>query len=212
MDATINALVVAPHADDEVFGCGGTIAKWSARGVFFYLAIMTIGTGGTDVARYNQCLRSSALLGIQKTDVLCYGKDSFLDTVPQADFVKQLDKILDERVYNWVFIPYPSQHKDHKVTHEICLAALRLGQHEPCNVLMYEYTYPYYDIPGGKLYVDISSTIAKKLQALGTYKACLRNYPHPASYEAMQIVAKMRGYAIQVNYAEMFHVIQMLEY
>ncbi|WP_058369821.1 PIG-L deacetylase family protein [Psychrobacter sp. ENNN9_III] len=36
-----NVLVVAPHADDEVLGCGGTIAKHVRHGDNVYVAIMT---------------------------------------------------------------------------------------------------------------------------------------------------------------------------
>jgi LmbE family N-acetylglucosaminyl deacetylase len=75
---------------------------------------------------------------------------------------------------------------------------------------MYEYTYPDYSTPGGKLYVDITDTFYKKVQAISTYKSWVRQFPHPCSPMAAQIVAEMRGLAIQANYAEMFHVVQMI--
>ena len=36
-------LVIAPHPDDEVLGCGGTIKKYSKRGNEVYLCIVTKG-------------------------------------------------------------------------------------------------------------------------------------------------------------------------
>ena len=36
-----NILIISPHADDEVLGCGGTIAKYVKLGYFVYIAILT---------------------------------------------------------------------------------------------------------------------------------------------------------------------------
>jgi len=38
-----NILVVAPHCDDEILGCGGTISKHIANGNHVYVAIVTNG-------------------------------------------------------------------------------------------------------------------------------------------------------------------------
>jgi LmbE family N-acetylglucosaminyl deacetylase len=205
-----NILVIAPHADDEAFGCGGTIAKWTSEGSTAKLVVMGVGIGKPDELRFHECMKASGILGFYHTTQLFPKEDASLDTIPQKIIVQQLDEILDNDRYNYVFIPCPSHHKDHKVTYEASMAALRLGAHPSCNVLMYEYPYPDYSISGGKFYVDISKTINKKLQAIAAYQSCIKKYPHPASSEAAENVATMRGMAIQVRYAEMFHVIQMI--
>ena len=38
-----NILVLAAHPDDEVLGCGGTIAKYSKEGHFIHVAFMSDG-------------------------------------------------------------------------------------------------------------------------------------------------------------------------
>jgi len=211
VDNTTKILVIAPHADDESFGCGGTIAKWAYKGAYTHLVVMAIGEGCPDEIRYEECMNASYILGIKQVTVLFNTYEAKLDTLAQKSIVTELDRVIDEHPYSYIFIPYPSHHKDHKITHEASLAALRLGAHVHIpNILMYEYTYPDYSTPGGKFYVDITGTCHKKIQAISTYKSRIRQFPHPCSPLAAQTLAEMRGLAIQANYAEMFHVIQMI--
>ena len=60
-------LIIAPHPDDEVLGCGGTIAKHASEGDDVYLCIVTktyppewtedeIGTRRDEVLRANEIL------------------------------------------------------------------------------------------------------------------------------------------------------------
>jgi len=205
-----NILVIAPHADDEAFGCGGTVAKWVDMGARAELVVMAVGMGVQDETRLIECAAASMVLGFKSATHLFPKKEARLDTVPMRKIVTKLDRIIHSDTYDYVFIPYPSHHKDHKITHEASIAALRLGAHYPTNVLMYEYTYPDYNISGGKFYVDISGTIDRKLKAIATYESWVREAPHPASLDAAMTVARMRGLAIQVDCAEMFHVVQMI--
>ena len=34
-------LILSPHADDEVLGCGGTISKYSKKGHDIYVLVLT---------------------------------------------------------------------------------------------------------------------------------------------------------------------------
>jgi len=49
--AGASALVIAPHPDDETFGCGGTVAALAASGVDVFVQVIvqhSINTGGPD--------------------------------------------------------------------------------------------------------------------------------------------------------------------
>src|SRR5208283_1519588 len=48
--AAESVLVLAPHMDDEVIGCGGTLAKHAARGASITVAFLTDGAAGGTVA------------------------------------------------------------------------------------------------------------------------------------------------------------------
>lgn len=39
----MNVLVFAPHADDEILGCGGTIARHVGEGDVVYVCVVTRG-------------------------------------------------------------------------------------------------------------------------------------------------------------------------
>jgi LmbE family N-acetylglucosaminyl deacetylase len=47
-------LVIAPHADDDVLGCGGLLAKLAARGAAIHVLFLTDSSGGTEVTEHQQ--------------------------------------------------------------------------------------------------------------------------------------------------------------
>ena len=59
-------LVIAAHPDDEVLGCGGSIAKWSQKGNDVHILIMAEGATSRDVER-NPNLKKSELLHLRKS-------------------------------------------------------------------------------------------------------------------------------------------------
>ena len=54
------------------------------------------------------------------------------------------------------------------------------------------------------VYVDVTATMEKKLDAMRCYALELREMPHPRSIEGLRIIARERGLAIGVEYAEAF--------
>ena len=50
LDRIERALVLAPHPDDEVLGCGGTIARLTALGRHVEVAVVTRGTARLAIA------------------------------------------------------------------------------------------------------------------------------------------------------------------
>jgi len=140
------------------------------------------------------------------------GAERLQDMTPQYHLIDAIESVIRIRKYDVVFMPYPSHHQDHIAIHQACLAALRPGTFQPDIILMYEYTYPTWVVPDqidGRFFVDISDTIAKKINAIEAYKSQLRGADNPVSSEAACIMAITRGYSIGVQYAEMFYVIQM---
>ena len=75
LDGVERVLCVAPHPDDEVFGCGGLLAALAQRGCVVHVVILTCGQQGAaerpggDAAalgatRREESLRAAAELGI----------------------------------------------------------------------------------------------------------------------------------------------------
>ena len=146
----MNILVIAPHADDEVLGCGGLIARRAAAGAWVHVAVLGLGgvkQRGTTiqssliVVRERELHRAAEVLGVQKTTVLFEGRDMRMDTEPMLNVVTALDGLLDDMAYDEVYLPYASVNHDHQVTYRAMLAALRpaTGRPAPPFVAAYEY-------------------------------------------------------------------------
>ena len=93
-------LVVAAHADDEVLGCGGTLARHRANGDEVSVVFMTDGVGSrSPSSRDEEKKRLSAAhnalknLSIKDTHQLSF-PDNKMDTVPLLEIVKSVEKIL----------------------------------------------------------------------------------------------------------------------
>lgn len=206
-----NALVIAPHADDETFGCGGTIAKMKDAGIYTNVVVMCKPEASRKIEFRNAC----EVLGVDTFDGLNHNMDGIMDKYPIKIFVSQIESCLDfKEGYDYVFIPYPSHHQDHKITYQACIAALRPGgiDRQPHAVLAYEYSYPEWDEfdSKGYLYVSIDAYWDEKKAAMEAYKTQLKDHPHPVSVEAYYKLAGLRGLAIG-GFAERFNIIKMRE-
>src|SRR5690349_18236372 len=72
-------LVIAPHADDETFGCGGTMAKAKALGAQVYVMVVSVADLDhyseehafvTGVQRASEFRRAMDVIGIDGADLL----------------------------------------------------------------------------------------------------------------------------------------------
>jgi N-acetylglucosamine malate deacetylase 1 len=220
----MSVLVVAPHADDEVLGCGGLIAKRVAQGQ--EVQVVVCGIGGlrqrgltampTISERRDELEAAGQALGVAGTSVLFCGQDMRLDTLPRLTLVSALDAVLDLRPYTEIYLPAPSVNHDHRVVHEAMLSALRPTVARPAlrRICAYEYAlsgWPHATGDGGNFYVDITATLAQKLTALACYQTQARPFPHPCSQGAVVALANYRGLECGLAVAEMFYILREVE-
>jgi len=208
------ALVIAPHADDETFGCGGTILKMAEHDIKTTVVVIC----KPDETRREEFYKASKILRVFNSGMLFENVDGTLDTVPQKELVTNIEMCLDyefpdNRGFDYVFIPYPSHHQDHKAVYNAAIAALRPGarEYQPRAILAYEYVYPNWSEfkHEGKLFVDITAEKLLKTMAMDAYASQQHRYPHPISTESYLTLAAARGLATGCVYAEMFYIIQM---
>ncbi|MFN7973933.1 MAG: PIG-L deacetylase family protein [Acidobacteriota bacterium] len=216
----MNILIVAPHADDEVLGCGGMIARRRREGHDVRVVVASNGDvtrlgvpKASAAARMTQMQEAAQILGIAVPDVLFPGAENKLDSVPILDVVSRLDQVVVQTDWDQVFIPYPSHHQDHRVVHDACLSALRpRGRRGPCLIALYEYAYVgATPLPGGRYYVDVTDTFETKRAAFAAYATEACAAPHPLSFEAMETLARMRGIEAGAALAELFYVLKMVD-
>ena len=217
----MKVLVISPHPDDEVLGCGGTIAKYLNEGVDVFLCIVT---KAYTPEWSNQFLRNrpkeiqnvNRILGIKKTYLLDFPTVK-LDTIPQKDLNDALANVVNKIKPNIVYIPSKGDlNKDHRIVFECALTALRPITHKVGRILTYE---TLSETEWGRpiesfapnVYIDISDTFNKKIESMKAYKSEIRKYPHPRSIKGIEILARKRGFEIGVEYAEAFMLIREIK-
>lgn len=214
-------LIIAPHPDDEVLGCGGTIARHSKNGDDVHLYIITEAytpdwTEEFIENRNKEIKEACKILGIKKTHLLALPTVK-LDTLPQKELNEKISKIITEVKPDILYIPFGGDvNKDHRLVFEACLVAARPVGSRIKRILCYE---TLSETEWGKeirpfipnVYVDISETFEKKLEAMKAYGSELKSYPHPRSLEIIKASAKKRGSEAHMKFAEAFMLIREIE-
>jgi len=209
-------LVIAAHPDDELLGCGGTVALHAQNGDSVWSVIMCEGgslrnVNQSDKGEHHANL-AAKVLGVKKVCLLNF-PDQRLDTFTLTDIVTPLEKIVAELKPNIVYCQFGGDiNRDHELLFKALMVAVRPTV--TCIEAVYafdtasstEWAFPRSFIPD--TWVDISSTLDKKLEAMSCYKSELREYPHPRSIEGLKYKAHSWGNQACMNAAEVFMTIR----
>ena len=217
----MNILVIAPHPDDEVLGCGGTIAKHVSMGDSVYVCIVTKGCeplfSQDSVEKVmDECKKADALLGVKETIFLNFPA-AMMEEVPRYKlndaFIKTIQKIKPEIVY----LPHRGDMQlDHKMTVDAAMVALR-PKYDHMVKIIYAYetlSETGWDVPNTvnefipNVYNDITEYIDKKVKALQKFTTQLAEFPNPRSIETIEALAKFRGNTVSIPYAEAFMLLR----
>ena len=222
-------LVVTSHPDDEVLGCGGTIARLALEGQDVYIAIL--GEGIT--SRYQQreqadralveALRARSLQTVE----LLGAKDLFMhnlpdnrfDTVPMLDIVKIIEELVNKWHPHTIYTHHGGDlNIDHVLVHRAVLTATRPRSEQPVKEI-YAFEVPsstdwafqqFQPVFRPNVFVDISTTLDLKVRAMELYESEARPFPHPRSAEALQAIARRWGSAIGCEAGEAFELIRAI--
>nr|DAG54608.1 MAG TPA: LMBE-RELATED PROTEIN, DEACETYLASE, ROSSMANN FOLD, ZINC-DEPENDENT.8A [Caudoviricetes sp.] len=205
-------LVIAPHADDEVLGCGGYLLHQSKLGAEIRIIIATIG--GTDTRQpFADRLREFRnVCDFLNADgkYMYPNKDAVLETELCFDITTKLDKEIDEFRPNEIFLNCLSRHQDHIRLYHCAMASLRLREgYKPDFVALYEYPFSTdsFELPnGGKAYHDISDNIEEKVKLFSFYSSQIRKSPSPLNDKGIKSLAAVRGVEAGLDYAELFYI------
>lgn len=223
MESPYVVLVVAAHPDDDVLGCGGTMAKLSAAGHAVHVLTMADGVSARASgpaaaapelleARNAAASKAAAILGCASMETRPL-RDNRLDGVDLLDVVKLIEDHIDRLQPSVVFTHHSGDlNVDHQVVHEAVLVACRPVPGQTVKNLYF------FEVPSAtewrvsgtpfqpNHFVDISATLAKKCEALGAYEDEMRPFPHARSIKAVEALATWRGATVGVNAAEAFMV------
>jgi N-acetylglucosamine malate deacetylase 1 len=217
-------LVVAAHPDDEVLGCGGTLAQLAAAGASVHVAFLADGVGArgpTDTAavsereaRRGAATEAARILGVKSVEH-CELPDNRLDTVALLDVVQVVEEWVARHSPDTVVTHHGGDlNVDHRRAHQAVITACRPQPGRSVErVLCFEVpSSTEWQAPGSgapftpNLFVDIAAEWSLKRKALTAYATEMRPWPHSRSYEAVEHLVRWRGASIGREAAEAFVV------
>lgn len=229
-------LVVTPHADDETYGCAGSIARIKALGGEVYVVLATAGnvahfadeddgrttklvTNQTRLREFESVMR---LLKVDEWDVLFTDDATHLalDTVPRRELVRLLEadgKLAIDRVRpTMVMMPARSYNQDHEALYAASITATRPGvpsqRHVVPLVLAYDNTSLFWSFGHERFhatcYIDISDYLGVKIQAMRLHASQVRPPIYHGSPESLELATRLRGREVSVEAAEGFSVLR----
>lgn len=201
-------LIVSPHRDDEVLGCGGLLAKYPDD---CYVVVLA----DSDETRKSEFKEAQSLLGYKY-----YFSFGFTDGYVGADTRKLttlLDNLVNDVQPDELYLPFPSTHQDHIAAYEagIRTSRLSMGSEHWFTPNIYVYDVAAYDLnlyqTGLKWdrFLSLSEAeIDKKVSAIGMYGSQLVEGVHPVN--GIKEIARALGASRQVSYAEQFAVVRQV--
>ena len=222
-------LVVAPHADDETIGMGGTIARHAHSGNKVTVVVLTghgleaphpIWPPETWSVVRDELKAACEIMNVSRI---------ILEEIPAVGVADQpvwkLNKVVSDIIRDVspdiLYVPFLNDlHKDHRECFHAFSVTWRpyLGfAHGIKSVYAYEtlsethLNFPYVEqgfFPN--VFVDISDYLEIKLKAADCYKSQIKPFPDPRSLETIKALATWRGASIGVRAAEAFVVVRQI--
>ena len=216
-------LIIAAHPDDEILGCGGTIAKLKETNdinvLFMTNGVSSRGGNKKDIIkRKKACLNLFKYLSLP-TPAFFNFPDNQMDKVPLLKIVKKIEKKIRYLKPETIITHYSHcLNIDHRMTFEAVITACRpINNLSVKKILSFEVqSSTDWALFKGKnfqpnYFVDISNHIKKKIKLIKFYKDELRNYPHSRSIYSIKSLASIRGVSCGVKYAEAFYLNRLLD-
>lgn len=219
-------LVIAPHVDDDVLGCGGVMSRLSEGSAEVFVSVMTSGNAGDPelfpiegtLKGRREAKESHAVLGVKETYFFDFPAPR-LDTYPSYKISIAIEEQIRDLGVDTIFVPHRGDiHKDHRVIFEAALVAARPVKNIPVRrIFTYEtlseteWSPPYGDaVFCPNVFVEISEkNLEAKVEAFLCYSPPRRQEsPHPRSIDGIKNLARFRGAAITSPYAEAFGLIR----
>jgi len=219
-------LVLAPHMDDEVFGCGGTLALAAAAQSEVRVVFITDGSRGYDPARVaslapqERAEFEGALVGTRKTEsrragsTLGFSEPVFLD-LPDGRAAKakggaeRLAQAIGEQSPEVVFLPFPADsHPDHRATNLLfaeAAAAAGLGPMVQC------WGYETWTPLVANTFVDVTDVMERKRSAMAMFESQNAEVDYPRAIEALNAYRALAA-GLARAYVEAFFVETLDEY
>jgi len=221
-------LIVAAHPDDEILGCGGTVARLVKEGFSAYCLILGEGVTSRDKQRdpkrrqkmlnnlKKHAHKANRIIGVKK--LFMYDlPDNRFDSVQFLDIVKIIESIKNSIKPHIIFTHHSKDlNIDHQITYKAVITATRPLVKETVKeiysfevISSSEWNFP--EVFSPAVFFNISDTIGLKLKALKEYKSEIKTWPHPRSLRGVKICAELWGMKSGLGFAEAFKCVRYMK-
>lgn len=213
-------MVFAPHPDDDIIACGGSIAKHVQKGHHVSIVYLSSGEAGSlsyvpeDLAKIREAeaARAAGLLGVADL-IFLSNPDGYISFTRET--LEIIIRLIRSKKPTKVYLPHENESVlDHQQTHrlvwEACKRAAGPWFHDcgkeswsVSSMLAYEVWTPLQNVT---LAEDISDFISVKLAALREHQSQLADIAYD---EAIEGLNRYRGITIGAGkYCECFQIIK----
>ena len=197
-------LVIAPHPDDEVLGVGGTISRFAENDIEVSVLIIS---GHLPPLYDEEAFRITKAEAKKSFKIMKVSNWKFLEIpattlhqIPVAELNSKINNFLNFINPDWVFLPFPDRHIDHRTIFDASVVSCRPNNENfPKTVLAYEtLSETHWNVPGVEpafipdLFINITKSIEQKKEALNSYESQIKNNS-TRSIDACMALAKFRG-------------------
>ena len=216
-------LVISPHTDDELFGCGGTLLGLKEN---HSIKIVVMSCSDRYLRHLNRMVSKeeqweefkSCASMISNESPVAYPIHNRLEEEHIYKAVGWLDNVIEEYNPTTILIPEPSYHQEHQITYKLSIAACRptYGKNSLENIMLYEIpTNTWSGVESfykPNVYVDISNFIDKKIEIFQkTYKIqYTKEKRNKLGEDGIVSHAKYRGIECGQNYSESFMTLKSI--
>lgn len=217
-------LIISAHADDEILGMGGTIARLSkVESIELHWLIVTKiwAPKWTEdkISNRKEAIQSIVRQTKLRAPIVWEYRDNCLDQYPINELQEKLIEVLDLIKPNVVYLPSPW---DFNFEHRLVFDLVEMSTKA--------YYSPYieeiiaYEIPSSSdaafatyrsflpnMYINVEDEISEKIKLINAYETEMHDFPHPRSEEYVKALAQKRGGEAGLKYAEAFHLLRRIE-
>lgn len=216
-----SALVLEPHPDDLVIGCGGLTQKLVAQGAKVHCLLMSEVpphyrkiydesgnyTSYDGPARMMEADRAATILGVSgRSTAFGHEWHHKLDALPRSELISAMEKCVREQNPDLILVPERSFNQDHIAVFEAFQAVMRPHFFRGV-VLAYETTMER-EFEPNVLVPLTQEQLETKLEACRAYKSQLGTANHLFSLETMELSMRYRGRLVFSDAAEAFRLVR----
>jgi LmbE family N-acetylglucosaminyl deacetylase len=217
----MKVLVIAPHMDDEVLGCGGTIVRHVDSGD--HVTVCVVANRAYDhkyepkliEQEKNSCKKAKEILSYQDL-ILLDLPDEQLDR-SQINIIIPLEEVVTACKPDIVYIPHRGDlNQDHRAVFEATRVVCRPNaEHRVTTLRAFEVPSSTDQVPGTNewpflpsYYVNVKDSLERKMEAMACYSTESKPFPHPRSTEGLRVYAQKRGMEVGIKAAEAFVILR----